>query len=146
MDPEEFGKRVRAARGYADMNRPTLATAIGMSEGYMRNVEAGKNIKAPEMVGLITKISQATGLPSAFFTVDYFAAGVLARLPPGEQEARQRLSALLTELDIIIDSYRQPAPLSEALEVADWADDQADQTPGEDESEHSDEDEEGEGP
>lgn len=34
MDSAELGKRVRAARGYADMNRPALASAIGMSESY----------------------------------------------------------------------------------------------------------------
>lgn len=67
--PDDFGHRVRAARGYArGISQKELASRIGMSEGYVKGIEKGeKGLKDPEQRGLLALLPSATGLPQAFF-------------------------------------------------------------------------------
>lgn len=70
VDASEFGRRIRAARAYADLSRPKLAIQLGMSEGYVRDLENGKSVKELERRGLLERMVEITGMPAAFFTVD----------------------------------------------------------------------------
>lgn len=67
-DPSEVGRRVRAARAYADdMSQPELGEALG-SASTIKRIEAGKRIAQPHE---LEKIATACGLPVEFFTIDF---------------------------------------------------------------------------
>lgn len=72
LEQPEIGRRIRAARGYADgMSQPDLAGLLQMSEGYLRQVENGKQLKPVEAAGLIERVSEICGVPVSFFTADF---------------------------------------------------------------------------
>jgi transcriptional regulator with XRE-family HTH domain len=75
--PDDFGRRIKAARAYAgegtsQMSQATLAAEIGVSTGTLKALEAGtRAVKDFEAPGVIARVSEATGLPPGFFSIDW---------------------------------------------------------------------------
>jgi transcriptional regulator with XRE-family HTH domain len=91
----ELGRRIRAARGYASLNQPELAALLQVSEGYIRQVEGGKQLKPVNARGLIERVAEVCELPAAFFTADFDQLDPQYR-PPEDQLAS--LEATIREL------------------------------------------------
>lgn len=69
---EEVGRRVRAARGYADLSQAELGKLVGISEDRLTGLEHGsKEAKPWELWG----IAEVCGLPRSWFTVDWRSGG-----------------------------------------------------------------------
>lgn len=67
---QEWAKRVRAAAAYAGIPYNELAERLGMSDSTLRRHLAAK--KRPfEQRALWQEVAEITGLPDAFFTVDF---------------------------------------------------------------------------
>jgi transcriptional regulator with XRE-family HTH domain len=67
----ELRRRLRAARGYADMSQPELAKHFGWSRSTIVRIEDGKrNLKDYEL----RRIADVCGLPVGFFWVDFQCA------------------------------------------------------------------------
>lgn len=56
---QELGKRVAAARRARNLSQETLAEELGLSPGYLRRVEGGKENLT---IGSIAKLAEALGL------------------------------------------------------------------------------------
>jgi transcriptional regulator with XRE-family HTH domain len=67
----EFGRRIRAARGYAALSQPELGQLLQVSEGYIRQVEGGKVLKPVQARGLAERVAEVCDLPVGFFTGDF---------------------------------------------------------------------------
>jgi transcriptional regulator with XRE-family HTH domain len=64
----ELRKRLRAARGYADMSQPELAEHFGWSRSTIVRIEEGtRSLKDYEL----GRIAEVCDLPIGFFSVDF---------------------------------------------------------------------------
>jgi ribosome-binding protein aMBF1 (putative translation factor) len=69
---QDFSRRVRAARAYADISRATLADGLTLTKAALERLEAGlNNLTEEEATTVVRELSKATRLPEAFFTGDY---------------------------------------------------------------------------
>lgn len=92
--PDDFGARVRAARAYKAWTRWELAKRIHMSPGFVKNVETGESTPTGVMLrGLVTVLSEQTGLPDHFFL--------------GKFQQTSRLSEIEQRLERIDDALRR---------------------------------------
>lgn len=66
--PHDFGHRIRAGRAYKnDMTRAELGRQLGVSPGYIKGLEGGKQPDALKAHALISRLPEITGLQEAFF-------------------------------------------------------------------------------
>lgn len=79
-DPEEFGKRVSAAKAYAGFKKPAFAKAVGVSVPTVTRWEEGAigsiGATVPARQALAQRIIAATGCPPEWF--DLVGAGGVA--------------------------------------------------------------------
>lgn len=70
---EEIGRRIRAARAYADIKQPKLASQLGVSRDTLYRLEKGGRQMRPleDESALLARIADLCGLPLGFFTEDY---------------------------------------------------------------------------
>jgi transcriptional regulator with XRE-family HTH domain len=72
-DPEELGKRLRAARGYAGWSRPEMAAEMGISESTVRRREEGDvgalGGKPAKRQTTVDAVLEVTGAPRILFEV-----------------------------------------------------------------------------
>jgi transcriptional regulator with XRE-family HTH domain len=66
----EVGRRIRAARAYADLKQPELAEQLGVSRDTLYRLEKGGRQLRPleDEHALLGRIGELCGLPLAFFT------------------------------------------------------------------------------
>lgn len=75
VDSVELGRRIRAARGYAGLSARALAEQVsdhGISARTLRHLEQGEHLASTEQLEVI---SNACGVPTAWFEFDWHAAG-----------------------------------------------------------------------
>lgn len=101
--PGDFAARIRAGRAYADLSREQLAEQLGMSAGYVKNVENGKGLKPLEARSLLEALPEITGLPRSFFLGDPAEqedrlAQILKIVQEMQAETRRRYEALESRL------------------------------------------------
>lgn len=67
--PDDFGLRVRAARGYMrGISQANFGLALGMGRSYIKELEkGGKDLKDVHARGLVAKMAEISGLPESFF-------------------------------------------------------------------------------
>ncbi len=88
-DPFELGRRISAARGYAQIQRPELGERLGVDVKQVRLWETGRDLgeSVEERRGLAERVVEATEAPRFFFG-----------LPDGEADLERRVEVL--ELDV----------------------------------------------
>lgn len=93
-----------------------------MSHGWLRGVEGGRGLGDVDALGLITRVSELTGLPPAWFTADWAQldpayqppADLLGALADEVREVRQQTTQLLA----VLSAESAPADLEQTLRGA----------------------------
>lgn len=123
--PGDLGKRIAAARAYADISPETLADSIGLTPHTLQRIEAGlEELSEGDRWAIIRAVATATRLPRQFLTVDFrVLAGAeppedkldrleakidaaLARMDDVVKEAENQMSRGKTQLDRFIDAQQ----------------------------------------
>lgn len=96
LPQEELRRRVRAARGYADLSIDQLAEAVGIGRNTIIRIDNGeREVKQMEL----RQIAAVCGLPYEFFTVDFAEIPELyAALERDEHMAARAALARLTDI------------------------------------------------
>lgn len=66
--PSDFGKRVRAARGYAGLSKPALGAKLEISKNTLWRTEAGKRYPKDSELRALARICK---VPIWFFFADF---------------------------------------------------------------------------
>jgi transcriptional regulator with XRE-family HTH domain len=105
-DPEELGKRLRAARGYAGWSRPEMAAEMGISESTVRRREEGDigalGGKPAKRQTTVDAVLEVTGAPTVLFEVKASA--------PADSSTERRLAEVerqLAALRALLDDQTQ---------------------------------------
>jgi transcriptional regulator with XRE-family HTH domain len=95
----EVGRRIRAARAYADIKQPHLAAQLGVSRDTVYRLEKGGRQLRPleNEEALLERIADLCGLPAAFFTIDLAELDMLATPEDRELLAREASRAAADE-------------------------------------------------
>jgi transcriptional regulator with XRE-family HTH domain len=102
--PNDFGARVRAARAYKNLTREELGEQIGMSGGWVKNLENGAQPDALKARALLEVLPEITGLPEAFL------------LGHSDEAPDARLDQMDEKLDLIL-SRLQGRESDTAMEI-----------------------------
>lgn len=92
---DELAARVRAARGWADMNRREMGEALGVSERQVTRLESGQ---AEVTLEISQRIAVATGVPTWFME-----HGFAAPAEPEEPAFAERLETLEHQMGTVLD-------------------------------------------
>lgn len=121
--PDDFGARVRAARGYAAMSRLEFAKKLDTEDAGEGTIKSWENdpSKRPRPLAeaeLVHRLAEVSGLPEAFFTADL--AGLFENVPASLDA---RLSAIQEKLESLVGSGApapdaQPKTLEQLLDVS----------------------------
>jgi transcriptional regulator with XRE-family HTH domain len=103
---EEVGRRIRAARAYADIKQPDLARELGVSRDTLYRLEkGGRQLRPLEDEGaLLARIAEICGLPDVFFTGNFHSmlsprAEPLADQDSVEANFMEALRGLLSDVE-----------------------------------------------
>ena len=84
--PKDFGRRIRAARAYADVSQEDLADALGVRRGTLGNWETGDvELRGAKLKGALVVLEEETGIDADWFLSP--TLGPLRLTTPGEGEA-----------------------------------------------------------
>ena len=97
--PEDWGRRVRAARAYTQKNPSVkkfaaMLASPGMSYSALRRWEDGGTPTATGRAAIVQRLAEVSGLPPAFFTADL--SGLFEDVP---EPIRAQLAALQQSVD-----------------------------------------------
>lgn len=139
----EWARRIKAAAAYAGLERRELAKRLGMSDSTLRRHLVAEK-RPHEIRALCQTVAEITGLPYAFFTIDFaqlplLAAAEISRIQPlseggeGSPEnlvlvlghVHERLAAIEDELGLRDATRRTGQALGAALDAADAAETEA---------------------
>jgi ribosome-binding protein aMBF1 (putative translation factor) len=71
---DDFGQRVRAARGYTNISRETLSETVEFSPGQLERLEEGLDQPSDsQRPRIIKELAGAMNLHESFFTGDFDA-------------------------------------------------------------------------
>jgi transcriptional regulator with XRE-family HTH domain len=108
----ETARRLRAARGYADLSRPALGDALEVSKDTIERIENGRRVLGEfERETFLQRAAAACGLPYEFFTVNFDRLREL-NWPPAQLTYRQ-----LEDRDVV--SSGDAAPAERARRIRD---------------------------
>lgn len=83
LDPDEVGRRIRAARAYARLTTQELAERVDMGRSTLERIEAGRQLpKRWQLWG----IAEVTNLPRNWFTADWSDLGGLSGIEDAATE------------------------------------------------------------
>lgn len=103
---DEWAKRIRAAGAYAGLGPGELAKRLGMSDSTLRRHLAAQK-RPHEQRALWQTVAQITGLPEAFFTIDF------ALLENQPDALKERVDVLEQEVRRLANERGRPAPPGE---------------------------------
>jgi transcriptional regulator with XRE-family HTH domain len=83
LDPDELGRRIRAARAYARLTTQELAKRVDIGRSTLERIESGHQLpKRWQLWG----IAEVTGLPRNWFTADWTDRGGLSGIADAATE------------------------------------------------------------